>query len=89
MKRALERYIAQLERLLQHGADDVDGKFAKKRLKEKTEATLSEVSVSTAQVEAEKREATAHTLQELIQFGQQLLNVLNTPIHKNLDVPEE
>lgn len=89
VKRALERYIVQLERLLQHGADDVDGKFAKKRLKEKTEATLSEVSVSTAQVEAEKREATAHTLQELIQFGQQLLNVLNTPIHKNLDVPEE
>lgn len=71
---ALERYQCLLKQFLERDTSPV-----KTQLKPEKEGTLSKESPVVDSTPADDRKTAAKTLEELLRFGQQLLNALNTP----------
>ena len=82
IRNALASYKKRLEQLLQCGADSVDGKPEEAMSETRKTDIPSGDSLTTAPAPAGEREAVARTLQDLIQFGQQLLKALDSPQQK-------
>ena len=73
---ALKQYKDLLEQLLEQGGDENPEKT---QLEPRMEDGLSEISPAAATAPAGDREAAVKTIQELLRFGQWVLNTLNTP----------
>ena len=82
---ALERYQCLLEQFLEHswGTNPV-----KTQLQPETEDALSKEFPTVDSTPADDRKAAVKTLQELLRFGQQLLNVLNAPQQEDPSQPK-
>ena len=79
IKNALVKYKELLEKFCQYGADTADGKSVELQPEpHRAEASHENLS-SDVLSQANGRDAAAKTLQDLLQLGQQLLDVLTSP----------
>ena len=88
IENALTNYKELLEQLAQRGADSMNGNSSKVSLKQQKSGYLSKESLSDDPITVNDREAVAKTLQGLIQFGQQLLNILDSQQNETQTKPE-